>query len=210
MILKSADFAAEAAIPDRCALCRPVAGGAPEFSDNQSPELHWEDLPSGTQSLALMCIDLSAPTVGDDVNQEGRSVATALPRAEFVHWLMADIPADCTGLSSGQCSRGVQVGGKAAPPGPGGVVQGVNDYTAWFAGDEQMEGAYLGYDGPCPPWNDELTHRYEFRLYALDCSGVGLEPGFSLADLRASIESHTLAEASLVGTYTLNPLLRQV
>ena len=31
-----------------------------------------------------------------------------------------------------------------------------------------MFGDYYGYDGPCPPWNDELVHRYVFTLYALD------------------------------------------
>jgi phosphatidylethanolamine-binding protein (PEBP) family uncharacterized protein len=38
----------------------------------------------------------------------------------------------------------------------------------WFAGDNDMRGDYYGYDGPCPPWNDEIVHRYVFTLFALD------------------------------------------
>jgi hypothetical protein len=40
--------------------------------------------------------------------------------------------------------------------------QGVNDYTGWFANDPDMAGEYYGYDGPCPPWNDERVHTYVF------------------------------------------------
>ena len=38
----------------------------------------------------------------------------------------------------------------------------------WFASDKDMAGDYHGYDGPCPPWNDEIPHRYVFTVYALD------------------------------------------
>ena len=55
---------------------------------------------------------------------------------------------------------------------------GVNNYTDWFAGDEQMAGDYGGYDGPCPPWNDELLHHYRFTLYALDVPSLGLPGAF--------------------------------
>ena len=55
---------------------------------------------------------------------------------------------------------------------PRGARQGINDYTGWFAGDKDMAGNYFGYDGPCPPWNDEIPHRYVFTLYALDVAAA--------------------------------------
>ena len=53
--------------------------------------------------------------------------------------------------------------GRAA--GARGARQGINDYTGWFAGDADMAGNYFGYDGPCPPWNDET--RPSLHLHAL-------------------------------------------
>ena len=98
--------------------------------------------------------------------------------------------------------------GKRTPPGPAGSVQGRNDYSGWFAGDAQMAGDYLGYDGPCPPWNDSIVHRYRFTVHALDVARLDLAPGFDLAQLRAAIAGHELAQATLTGTYTLDPALR--
>ena len=95
-------------------------------------------------------------------------------------------------------------GGKPGPDAPYGK-HGINDYTAWFAGDDTMRGDYFGYDGPCPPWNDELVHRYVFTLYALDIVGCVPEGRFGGNELRNAIAGHILAEAKLTGTYTLNP-----
>jgi Raf kinase inhibitor-like YbhB/YbcL family protein len=83
----------------------------------------------------------------------------------------------------------------------------LNDYTGWFAGDADMRGEYLGYDGPCPPWNDALVHHYHFRLYALDVEHLKLADGFTVTELRAAMDGHVLAEAELMGTYTLNSAL---
>jgi len=70
-----------------------------------------------------------------------------------------------------------------------------------------MGGEYLGYDGPCPPWNDALLHHYHFKISALDVATLPLVEGFTAEQLRAAIASHVLAEAELVGTYSLNPEL---
>jgi hypothetical protein len=56
----------------------------------------------------------------------------------------------------------------------------------------------LGYGGPAPPSG---THRYFFRLYALD-SRLGLPPGSTRAKLARAIEGHVRAEAELMGTYS--------
>ncbi|WP_268989357.1 YbhB/YbcL family Raf kinase inhibitor-like protein, partial [Ralstonia solanacearum] len=86
---------------------------------------------------------------------------------------------------------------------------GINDYTGWFAGDKDMRGDYYGYDGPCPPWNDARRHRYTFTLYALDIDRVPVAGAFTGAQVRDAIKGHVLAEASVTGTYTLNPSLAE-
>ena len=175
------------------------------LSDNRSPHLAWKDAPTGTRSFVLTCIDTDVPSKPDDVNKEGRNVPADLLRIEFAHWLMANIPAECGELSDGSCSDEITPRGKQQPFGPPGSVQGVNDYTGWFAGDTDMGGTYHGYDGPCPPWNDTLVHHYHFRVYALDTENLPLKPGFTLAELRSAMAGHVLAEAALTGTYSLNP-----
>jgi hypothetical protein len=210
MRLTSHDFTDQQPIPDICAFGRPGDAGEPcVFAANRNPHLAWTDVPAGTHSFVLMCIDTDVPTRADDVNQPGRSVPADLPRAEFVHWLMVDIPRDCHALAHGSCSDGVVAHGKRSPHGPHGARQGRNDYTGWFAGDDTMAGDYFGYDGPCPPWNDERVHHYHFRLYALDVATLALPADFTVADVRAAMGRHLLAEAALTGTYTLNRALRR-
>ncbi len=68
-----------------------------------------------------------------------------------------------------------------------------------------MSGNYFGYDGPCPPWNDELSHRYIFKLYALDVAKCPLTGIFSASAVLKAIRSHILTTAELTGRYTLNP-----
>ena len=70
-----------------------------------------------------------------------------------------------------------------------------------------MGGDYAGYDGPCPPWNDERLHHYRFTLYALDVPTLGLSSAFGGPEALAAMEGHVLAESSWTGTYTLNPSL---
>src|SRR3546814_14787486 len=136
--------------------------------------------------MLVLFLSGDAPTRPDDVNREGRSGSARLPRAEFVHWLPVDIPPTVTEIAEGACSAGVVAHGKAAPRGPDGSQQGLNDYTGWFAGDAAMEGRYLGYDGPCPQWNDERVHRSYFEVLAIGIAHCGPKAGFSLAELRAA------------------------
>jgi Raf kinase inhibitor-like YbhB/YbcL family protein len=210
MQLRSDDFKDQQPIPAALAFGKPGAAGEPcVLSDNRSPHLAWSDVPAGTRSFALLCVDVDVPTVGDDVNQPGRRVSASLPRAEFAHWILVDLPADLHELAQGECGEGVVAHGKRDPAGPPGSRQGVNDYTGWFAGDASMAGDYLGYDGPCPPWNDDRLHHYRFQLYALDVAALDLPQQFALAEARGAMHGHVLAEAVLTGTYTLNPALRR-
>jgi Raf kinase inhibitor-like YbhB/YbcL family protein len=207
MHLTSKTFPSNGRIPGRCAFAVKAPHGHVSLAANRNPQLQWSDAPAGTRSFVLTCIDTDAPTRPDDVNQEGRSVPAALPRAEFVHWLMVDIPPQISEIAEGACSEGVTAKGKPAPAGPEGTRQGLNDYTGWFAGDAAMAGNYQGYDGPCPPWNDERIHHYTFEILATDLEHCAVGDGFGLADLRKALDGHVLARASLVGRFSLNPAI---
>lgn len=209
MKLTSSDIVDGIPIPDHLAFCIPDPASHATFGRNRSPALAWDEVPDGTMSLALICVDPDAPSVGDDVNQEGREVPADLPRADFYHWALINLPADARALDQGEFSDGVTTRGKDAAAGPRGTRQGINDYTGWFQGDADMEGTYLGYDGPCPPWNDAIPHRYVFTLFALDQAEVPVGTDFTGPDVLAAIDGHVVAQASLTGTYTLNPRLRE-
>jgi Raf kinase inhibitor-like YbhB/YbcL family protein len=208
MKLTSQSFRDGGAIPGRCAFAVPDPKGHVRLSDNRNPELSWSGAPPGTKSFAVLCIDADAPTVGTDVNQEGRRVPASLPRAEFMHWALVDVPASVTRIEEGACSQGVTPRGKKDPQGPPGSRQGLNDYTGWFKSDKDMDGTYLGYDGPCPPWNDERPHRYRFEVHALDFARCPVSAPFTVGDVRRAIEGHTLASAAITGSYTLNPAVQ--
>ena len=203
MKLWSDSFEDGGAMPAQLAFGRPHPEDHVELSDNRSPQLAWSDLPAGTRSLALVCHDPDAPTVPDDVNREGVTVPRDLPRADFYHWALVDLPPDASPLEEGEFSQEVTPGGKSAAQGPRGTRQGANGYTQWFAGDAQMAGTYIGYDGPCPPWNDERVHHYHFTLYALDVERCSVEGEFTAEDVLAAISGHVLGEASIVGTYAI-------
>jgi phosphatidylethanolamine-binding protein (PEBP) family uncharacterized protein len=83
--------------------------------------------------------------------------------------------------------------------------QGINNYTQWFESDESMSGNYFGYDGPCPPWNDEIIHHYHFTLYALDVEKAPIEGDFYAPETIEAIKGHTLDTCSIVGTYHIYP-----
>ncbi|MCL2658550.1 MAG: YbhB/YbcL family Raf kinase inhibitor-like protein [Betaproteobacteria bacterium] len=208
MKLWSNSFKDGTPIPGEFALAVPATQGHVTFSSNRNPHLEWSDVPSGTKSLVLICHDPDVPSRGDDVNQEGRQVPADLPRVDFFHWLLVDLPADMSGIAPGAFSEGVTPQGKSGPETGMEARQGINDYTGWFAGDAAMTGNYFGYDGPCPPWNDMLPHRYIFTLYALDIARVPLDGAFTGVQLRTAITGHILAEAMLMGRYTLNPAVK--
>ncbi|MEE4329428.1 MAG: YbhB/YbcL family Raf kinase inhibitor-like protein [Wenzhouxiangella sp.] len=177
------------------------------LSDNLNPHLAWSGAPAGTRSFVVVCMDPDVPSVADDVNQEGKTLPADMPRVDFCHWAMVDVPAGLTELATGSCSDGVTPRGKTEPAGPEGTRQGLNDYTSFMAGDEDMKGNYFGYDGPCPPWNDERLHRYVFTVYALDTDRLELPEPFTGHDVLDAIKDHVLDQASLTGTYTLNRAL---
>ncbi len=189
------------------ALAESADEGHVSFAGNRNPHLAWKDAPAGTKSFVVTCIDIDAPSVGDDVNQEDREVPADLQRAEFTHWLLANIPSVQSEITEGSHSNGVVPGGKAGHTAAEGV-HGQNDYTAWFDGDADLAGDWNGYDGCAPPWNDSILHRYRFTVSALDIAALDLVPGFSRDELNAAVQGHVLDAASITGSYATNPRLQ--
>jgi len=192
-------------IPPRYAFGKPHPKSHLELSDNRNPHLAWSDLPAGTKSLVLICRDVDVPSRADDVNKEGVTVPVDLPRVEFYHWTLVDVPADASPIADGEFSSAITPRGKHGPAGPRGTRQGINNYTDWFAHDADMKGTYFGYDGPCPPWNDERLHHYHFTLYAIDIERCPVDGNFGAPDVLRAIEGHVLASARIVGTYAIHP-----
>jgi Raf kinase inhibitor-like YbhB/YbcL family protein len=192
-----------APIPAKFAFGKIPSEGRFETSDNISPAISWSDIPEGTKSFALICHDPDVPSSGEDVNIEGKEVPASLPRVDFYHWVLVNIPASITQLEEGVASNGVTPKGKMPGTKPYGTA-GLNNYTDWFAGDTDMGGDYGDYDGPCPPWNDSIIHHYHFTVYALDTDKIDLPEPFTGPDALAAIEGHVLDKASYMGTYTMN------
>lgn len=206
MQLTSKSLADKKPISETHAMGVPGADG-PKPGPNRSPHLSWSGAPQGTRSFAVTCVDLDAPTSPEDVNKPDRTVPYDLPRAEFVHWVLVDLPSGTTELDEGQDADGMTARGKPFGPTPHGV-RGVNDYTSWFAGDKDLEGTYAGYDGPWPPFNDERVHRYVFAVYALDVAKLDLPAKFGHAEFKRAAQGHILGQASLTGTYAIYPKAR--
>lgn len=208
MRVTSAAFLDQQPLPGEYAFAVPDPDNHIRFSSNKNPPLAWHDLPQGAQSMVLICHDPDVPSQPNDVNQEGRSVPEDLPRVDFFHWVLVDLPPTPSQINAEEFSASVTPGGKTGPEGPRGTRQGVNNYTDWFAGDAQMQGSYFGYDGPCPPWNDSIPHHYVFTLYALDIDRCPVEGAFTGADVLKAIDGHVLDKASITATYSLNPAVK--
>lgn len=207
MKLWSDSFKDGATIPGEFAFCVIDPKTHVGMSANKNPHLAWSGLPAGTKSLVLICHDADVPSKGDDVNQEGKTVPADLPRVDFFHWTLIDLPAASAAIMAGEFCNGVTPHGKPGPASLRGARHGINDYTGWFAGDAAMAGDYYGYDGPCPPWNDSILHHYVFTLYALDIERVPVDGKFTGQQVRDAIRGHILGQAKIVGVYTLNPTM---
>jgi len=213
MRIWSDSFANGADIPAACAFAVAAPDTHVKLSSNRNPHVAWDDVPPGTESLVLICHDPDVPMDPRRVNIEGRTVPLTAPRMDFFHWTLADIPVCLKSLAEGMFSDMVTPHGKPGPLAPHAIKngtehqlrQGVNDYTGWFASDPDMAGEFYGYDGPCPPWNDERVHHYVFTLYALDIPRLPLVGRFTGLEARMAIHGYILDEAHIFGTYALNP-----
>jgi len=205
MKLTSTSFDDNQRIPAEYAFCVQDSRTHVTLGHNRNPQLGWAELPMGTKSLALICHDPDVPSLPDDVNKEGLEIPASLARIDFYHWILVDLDPQSGPLEAGEFSNAVTPHGKPGAQGPRGTRQGLNDYTAWFEKTAEMKGEYYGYDGPCPPWNDSIAHHYVFTLYALDIPQLPVSGVFRAADALNAMRGHVLEEATLTGTYSVNP-----
>ena len=98
------------------------------------------------------------------------------PVGTWVHWVIFNIPGDVRELTEEITPRDVLENG---------ATHGRNDFRN------------LGYGGPCPPRG---THRYYFKIYALDTK-LDVGAGISKKELIRAMEGHILAEGQLMGKY---------
>jgi Raf kinase inhibitor-like YbhB/YbcL family protein len=153
--LTSSTFGEENAIPIIHAYMG-VQGG-----QNISPALNWAGSPGGTRSFALACIDR-------------HPIA-----ADWVHWLVIDIPDFVNSLAEGASHT------KKMP-----------------VGSKELRNSFgsVGWGGPQPPKGTGV-HRYEFLLYALNVEKLTLPAGANLAVFNKAIEGKVIAIARLTGTF---------
>lgn len=125
--------------------------------------------------------DISPPLVWAGVPEGTKSLAIICddpdaPMGTWVHWVLFNIPATVNELP------------QSLPPDKvleNGARHGINDFRKF------------GYGGPCPPGG---THRYYFKLFALDIELIQ-KPGLTKAELLKAMKDHILAEGQLMGRY---------
>jgi Raf kinase inhibitor-like YbhB/YbcL family protein len=120
--------------------------------------------------------DVAPPLAIEGVPENARSLALVVddpdaPAGTWVHWVVWNIDPKTAEIAEGTVPQGAR--------------QGMNDFRR------------LDYGGPCPPSG---THRYFFKLYALDTL-LDLEKGATKAALERSMKDHLLAQAQLIGRY---------
>lgn len=186
-------------IAEKYAYCTPDGKGQTKNGGNISPQLSWQGAPEGTKSYVLIVVDPDVPTDFTNANKGGKTLAADMPRQNFYHWILTDIPASITSLAEGQDSAKFLEGGKPVGKTAYGI-NAANDYSKFY------KGPYGGYDGPCPPWNDMRLHHYHFIVYALDVETLGLSAPTG-KQVEEAMANHILAKGELVGTYTNNPAI---
>ena len=126
--------------------------------------------------------DISPPLSWSEPPADTQSLALICddpdaPGKTWVHWVVYNLTPSTRFLSEAvSIEKGITGGG----------LQGINDFNK------------LSYGGPCPPGG---THRYFFKLYALD-KMLDLEPGATKAELEAVMKGHILDRGELMGHYS--------
>jgi Raf kinase inhibitor-like YbhB/YbcL family protein len=182
-------------IADKYAYCVPDGAGKTKDGGNINPAISWSGAPKATKSYAIIVVDPDVPASFELANQPRKVIPENFPRRNFYHWVLVDIPSNITSIAEGADSKNVTEGGKPTGKLPYGLT-GKNDYPGG------------GYDGPCPPWNDERLHHYHFQVYALDVENLKLPENFTGADAMAALQNHIWAKGEVVGTFSNNPKLR--
>jgi Raf kinase inhibitor-like YbhB/YbcL family protein len=127
-------------------------------------------------------VNVSPPLEWAGVPKTAKTIAIVAddpdaPGGTWVHWVLYNLPADNIGMVENlPATETLKAGG----------FQGKNDFDK------------IGYGGPCPPSG---THRYFFKIYALD-GELPLKAGATKADLEKAMAGHILVQGQLMGTYS--------
>jgi len=126
--------------------------------------------------------NLSPPLTFGGVPKEAKGLVLVMddpdaPLRTWVHWVVYDLPPTTTDLKEAVASLEKLNSG------------GTHGQNSWKK---------LGYGGPCPPSG---THRYFFKLYALDTL-LALPPGATKEQVTKAMEGHILAGGELVGLFS--------
>jgi Raf kinase inhibitor-like YbhB/YbcL family protein len=121
-------------------------------------------------------MDMNPPLTIQNIPPEAKSLALIVddpdaPRGMWVHWVVWNIDPGTKEIKENSV--------------PAGAKQGMNDFGK------------SDYGGPCPPSG---THRYFFKLYALDTT-LNLGPDTTKATLEAAMKGHIIAQAETIGLY---------
>lgn len=141
------------------------------FSDNEMiPARYTCDGENASPELIIIDVPESAKSLALIVDDPDAPFGT------FTHWVMYNIPVDIHSINSNV---------KHAEQLSDGRIQGINDFGK------------IGYGGPCPPTG---THRYFFKIYALD-KNLSFTPSKSKQDLEKEMAKHIIEKAELIGNY---------
>ncbi len=126
--------------------------------------------------------DISPPLSFANIPSEAQSLVIICddpdaPSATFVHWVLYNLPASTTSLSENVSSEATL---------DSGALDGINDFGT------------TAYSGPCPPSG---THRYYFKVYALDTT-LSLASGATKSQVVNAMAGHILSQGQLMGTYS--------
>jgi Raf kinase inhibitor-like YbhB/YbcL family protein len=197
--VKVGGLTADGHLPVSAAYCPPATMDPAHY--NISPSVSWSRGPPGTRSYALIMADLDVPKDLSLINKPGVTISADTPRVAFIHWVLVDIPPSITRLRQGQESAGFVLKGKPFGPTDHGV-RGANVYTFFYPKDSGLAGPRGGYDGPCPPRNDMVPHRYVTTVYALDTATLGLNGLFFGEDAQRAMQGHVLASGEADASYS--------
>jgi Raf kinase inhibitor-like YbhB/YbcL family protein len=162
---------------------------------NRNPGVVWRGAPASTRSYVVLMSDPDVPASFEKAGKEGQSIGADDPRQTFYHWVLFDIP----GAKHGIPAKAGNTEGYG--------ISGKNDLGPYHAKNPKS-GVDLGYDGPCPPWNDERAHHYHIRVFALDIEHLGLDKNATAKQVEKALQPHLLAEGETVGVYRLNETAR--
>jgi Raf kinase inhibitor-like YbhB/YbcL family protein len=156
-------------VPSFTVTSQDVTDGQPLKDDqvnefgNTSPQLSWSGFPEETRSFVVTCYDPDAPTPSG-----------------FWHWVLVDLPADCTSLPAGAGSGSGSL--------PGNAFMCRNDMST------------KDFTGAAPPPGDQV-HRYYFVVHAVTEDSLGVDSDASAAVVSFNLAFKTAARAIIKATY---------